>query len=268
MKFNIDKIKMLMKEVSDKANLPLNYSSFGPLSELINNTNPRVGIWVSKRYLYENVYKQCKKVEEEGGDKVNLNQTYVDRICQYIGYKSFSDWDHQGSNKQPNYLPLDARLLACAGYWISYVRSNVNNGDILCAPVRIFQQANEMRVEMRGSRRTFYGALRLKGFNLFALIDTGNDKELHLIFWIGLCLEPQVLKGVFSGISSAGHPIVGREVLVKVEQEELKWQKLNLNKEEDRKQLPPKLVTFFEKHEENSIKIDPLPTNCNWDDFA
>ena len=68
---------------------------------------------------------------------------------------------------------------------------------------------------MKGPNRTFTGNLKYEGNCLCCHLVSQQDKDLHLVFYAGLEQNPRVIQGVFSGISSAGDPIAGREVLVR-----------------------------------------------------
>ncbi|HCS21244.1 MAG TPA: hypothetical protein DIW47_11905 [Bacteroidetes bacterium] len=85
-------------------------------------------------------------------------------------------------------------------------------------------------------------------------LDSGNGKKLSLVFKLGNTTELELLQGVFCGISSAGDPISGREILVKeLEQdyEKMKWAQLSLKDEN----TDPRILNYFAEYAPNCIKI-------------
>jgi hypothetical protein len=116
-----------------------------------------------------------------------------------------------------------------------------------------------MQMILKGPSRAFKGELRKKEQNLFAFLQTEDAKELHLIFKIGVVSDPEVLQGVFSGISSNSEPIAGREVLVRLVDksfEDLKNQRISI---EDAAESPEKMMRLlaksFKDYEKNSLKV-------------
>ncbi len=101
------------------------------------------------------------------------------------------------------------------GEWIAVVRSH-NGEELYLSEIeinKIATQANEYEVEMRG-RNTFVGTATYRGTSLQMVFD--NDKKILLLsFYVSLTENPMVLQGTFSGISSKGFPIAGRELLVR-----------------------------------------------------
>jgi hypothetical protein len=68
---------------------------------------------------------------------------------------------------------------------------------------------------LKGSRRNFQGKMKLQGDCIYCLLESGDTKDLHVVFKTGLESTPNVLQGVFSGLSTANDPIAGREILVR-----------------------------------------------------
>lgn len=101
------------------------------------------------------------------------------------------------------------------GEWVAIVRSH-NGEELYLSEIeinKIANQANDYEVEMRG-RNSFVGTATYRGTCLQMIFDN-NKKILLLSFYVSLTENPMVLQGTFSGISSKGFPIAGRELLVR-----------------------------------------------------
>lgn len=101
------------------------------------------------------------------------------------------------------------------GEWVAIVRSH-NGEELYLSEIeinKVANQANDYEVEMRG-RNSFVGAATYRGTCLQMIFDN-NKKILLLSFYVSLTENPMVLQGTFSGISSKGFPIAGRELLVR-----------------------------------------------------
>lgn len=105
------------------------------------------------------------------------------------------------------------------GSYYCYVRSNLEKkGVIFRSPVRIFEKGQDIFFELKGPSNTFKGTVTLRTGCLFILMASEYGKAFHHVYKIGNGLEPKVLQGVFSGVSTAFDPIGGRTVLIRQEQ--------------------------------------------------
>src|SRR5690606_27614722 len=110
--------------------------------------------------------------------------------------------------------PNDA-LMNCIGNWWSLVRSNAGP-HVLRAPVTIYLNDNyEVCMTLKGNEKVFQGILKMEGPCLVGNLDSGAGKLLSVIFKLGSRKEMTLIKGVFCGLSSAGEPIAGREILMR-----------------------------------------------------
>ncbi len=241
----------LLHDAAQKANLPLEHASFGPLSEQINNVPGEV--YISKRYLYENVFKQVDKAIVKGEVNVRLNVAYLNKIAAFLSYNDFFQFIHTSSST------LNVQLRECLGNWYSYVRCNSGLDQVLVSPVRIFEQDNKAMLELKGPRRSFWGEVRIRGGCLLCLLEAGEEKELHLSFKMGVARAPKVLKGTFSGVSTGGDSVAGREILVREDVlifEDMRNRKVSLEEaRQNNDLLDPRIVHFFKDYEGNYIKV-------------
>lgn len=244
-------VLQLLQEAAQKASLPLEHASFGPLSEQVNDVPGQV--YISKRYLYENVFKQVERAIEKGEENVRLNMAYLNKIAAYLSYKDYYQFVYAFGST------LNARLKECLGNWYSYVRCNSGLDQVLVSPVRIFEEDYKAMLELKGPRRSFRGEARIKGGCLLCLLEAGEEKELHLSFKMGVARHPRVLKGTFSGISTGGDPVAGREILVREESlkfEDMKNRKVSLEQaRQNPGMLDPRIAHFFKDYEGNYIKV-------------
>jgi|GEM_PF-1506392 len=264
----------LLHIAADKSNVPFKPKGFRILSERINEIAEKGSVYITPRYLNENIKRQGERALDSGQTTISLRLDYVNLIARYCGYDTYLAWQKEWEKRHRevasiNESVLDQCLLGCQGFWVSYAWSNKNNGDILCAPVEVFKDKGKVLCRLEGNNHVFEGALTLEKANLFVTLKSKKVKQMHIVFWIGYHFRPSVLIGVFSGVASGGNPICGREVWVRVEEKMDKQRVINLSECVDKRDLlPEQIVKFFRTHNENTIKITPLPTNCDWDDFA
>lgn len=259
MQYNPHHILLLLGQAAEQAGSSLEYAQLGRLSESINEQarlpeEPEI----TRRYLYEKLLVRCRKAITEQASVVGLADAYVNRIVKYLGYRNF---DHFTTLQQ---RPADAQLEQCIGAWYSYVRENSGLPHILRAPVRIWNEENQYYMELRGPHRTFTGLIHRRGACIFAKLSYEPDKELHLVFKIGNAQSPELLQGVFSGMSTNGDPIAGREILVRQSEqipEALSPRKFNISQPDwDAVELDARIVRYFEDFGRNYVKVTGVST--------
>ncbi len=240
----------LFEAVAEKAQCGLEHADFGFLSEEINRSGSE--IYITQRYLYD-AFQKSRKASEINQKEVKLNIAYLNEIAKYLTFRDFISFEK--SLIEPPHPILEG----CSGFWYSYVRCNSGRDDILMSPVRIFREEQKTFFELRSPIRKFRGELKLKGACLSVFLETAPSKVLHLVFQIGFCTTPKVLRGIFSGISTGGNPICGREILVKTEHqsyETMQNQKIHLQKEVNNNSfLDPKIADYFADYDTNYLKI-------------
>jgi hypothetical protein len=229
-------VKLLIEEITKQAGAQRNHQGFERVSEFIeDHTKPKEikkGIThkelVSQKYLYE-TYKLVNKAIAENKPDVRTSKVKMDAIAEALGYETFVAFENLMIK------PFDPMLEQCEGNWWSIVRANA--GDfILKAPIRIYKSAieNKMMMEMKGGAHSYIGSIQLRAGNLFCDLSSKEDKIFYMIMKIGTNTHVRLLQGTFAGISSSGDPIAGRELFLKEEDKELKfdqmhWERLPLN---------------------------------------
>lgn len=235
----------LVEQLAEKTGQILDYAGFGKMSDLIDAEH------ITQRYL-DDLYRDMKKNEQAGKLKTGKRTYYLDPVASYLGYKNFSQFVLSLNTAK------SAALMSCAGNWWSYVRDNSGNG-LLKAPVKIFLDENrqQMRMELKGSERNFFGEVEDKGGCLSGFLVSGTDKKIGLMFRLGNTRNMEVLQGVFCGISSSGDPIAGRELLVREKHREysmMQWSRHTLHDEE----IDHNIRKYFADHALNCLKVKEI----------
>lgn len=217
MMFKTIHVKALIEALAKKTGQPTDHSGYGQMSERID-----AKINISQKYLGD-VYREANKKIANGILKTKNSRPHLDAIAQFLNYKNF---DHFSETRDFNLSPI---MKACLGNWWSYALSN-NAQYIYKAPVKIFMSETpvDLLIELKGSERMFKGSLREDGTCFSGFLDSSKGKKLGLVFRLCNSVQIDLLQGVFSGMSSAGEPIAGKELLVRETElhfKEMKWSK-------------------------------------------
>src|SRR5690606_32346735 len=91
-------------------------------------------------------------------------------------------------------------------------------------------------------------------------MEAESGKRLHHIYRIGVREKPQVLQGIFSGVSTTFEPIGGRVVLLAVSEpfEKLEGKELTPAELEQGGTLGARLARYFESYDGNNLGINPV----------
>ena len=242
--------KTLLLSLAEKTNEPLDHAGFGFMSEQLNTTDHKD--YISQKYLYEGVFKKIEKLEREQVAEVRLNICKLDKIARFLGH------DHYQEFEKSVECPIDDVLKGCLGTWYSFVRRNSGKGTILASPVKIYQEQNHVFIQLRGPNRIFDGKIELSGGCLFCRIQSEDGKAFQHVYKVGQCKTPNVLQGVFSGVTSSFEPIGGRAVLVREDasyhdliNEQVRIETINDHS-------PSRLQTlaqYFKHYESNNLRI-------------
>lgn len=211
MRFDPGKLLELLKEVAEKVNGgKLDRPGCLDMAVAINEDlkAKKKKITMGYKYIY-NLHNSVRDaIEEDSEVKPKPHPSWINVIAEFAGYKSYDDFI---SSTTEAYRALQGYI----GNWYSYVRCNSGSKEVLVSPVRIYEENGQVWMELKGPVRTFKGELKLKEDCLVCLLEGNESKVLHLVFKAGFAVKPNVLQGVFSGMSTGGDPIAGREVLVR-----------------------------------------------------
>lgn len=204
--YKTETIEKLLEALYKKTNSRPTHTS---LQKLYNRFEKPV---FGEDYLYKRVLRPLMNLKKSRKKEISLNENNVDYLLAFLGYKNLDHFEHTYGK------PLHAMLAACAGNWYSYVRCNSGNPVILRSPVKISVAVDEVLMQLRGIGREFSGVMHSEGDCVYTSLESHSGKKLQLVFRLGVT-RPDVLQGVFSGVSSAGEPIAGRELLIRQDAE-------------------------------------------------
>lgn len=242
-------ILQLLDELAEHTNTGTSFSHFETMFSEIKKSLPESPPFNSGDYLYRKLFRRAKLAEKKRTPFIRLNAQNIETIARFLGYQGYKQFLKM---EHPDKDPV---MASCAGTWYSYVRCNSGNPDILVSPVEISTKGKEVVMKLKGPGRIFHGQMSRKGNCLYCNLDGGNEKKLNLIFKLGSVKHPDVLQGVFSGVSSGGDPIAGREVLIRkeIKFELMKNQKIDMTKEPEERDDEMKLLYTYFGRKENTI---------------
>lgn len=240
MKTKVALLKKILDRLSETTGFSQDFSGFQSMTEEIGLGN--------SHYLYKKVYQPI--IHRQDKDMIGLSRFHLNKIAGYLGFKSFAELESDLSNT------LSPQLASLAGSYYCYVRANLPTGQVFRSPVRISIQNNKAVFELSGPMQKYRGEVSLKKGCLFILMTSKEGKAFYHIYKCGTRQRPDVLQGVFSGVSTAFDPIGGRTVLIRqVERfDELKTAKtkvvvLKRSRRPDEKAIG----RYFEKYENNNV---------------
>lgn len=212
MKFPISKILELRNSLLENVGLtaPITLAKCRILSDKLNEvvkSNPEI----SADYIYNNLYLNLNKATKAGRKDHGLNTDYVEKLLAFLGVAGISDWLNPPLS-QPNILGEQGLI----GTYYSYVKCNSGREDILVSPVQIYFDQNSLMMKLRGRQREYLGMVEISSGCMFAMISSSGGRKIHLIGKVGYNQRPDLIQCVYSAVSSAGDPIAGKELLIRV----------------------------------------------------
>jgi hypothetical protein len=167
---------------------------------------------IGEQYLYKKIDQPISAMGP--AEELGLRDSKLIALVRHLGYESVKAFINEMDN------PYSTQLKSCTGTYYTYLRKNTQEGFLLRSPVRIFAKNNKVWMELRGKRLNYLGEMKLQNGYLSVLLQNKNGKQFYHGYKIGAMEEPQVLQGIFSGVTSTFDPIGGRVVLVRVEGQE------------------------------------------------
>lgn len=242
-------ILKLLNAIAEETNHTLAHADIDLIYDDIKDKDP-VLLSMSGDYIYRKLYLRVRDATPKHNTSIRLNKSYIEALAHTLRYKSYQDFL---SEKHPD--KKDA-LVKCIGNWYSYVRCNSGKPDVLVSPVRIYAEGKKICMELKGPERSFRGTVKLNGNCLYCFLESDQSKNLHIVLKTGLAIRPEVLQGVFSGISSGGDPIAGREVFIRQEKDFslLKPRKFRITDTTGKKNEEQAVADYFSKKEKNILK--------------
>jgi hypothetical protein len=235
-----ESLHALFLHLHEHTGFSLDTSGFTRMSDAIGEE------LVSKRYLGD-VYRMLLRSRDQNKTEFRTHRDKLDHIARFLKYRNFQRFEDEIAR------PLSPALASCTGNWWSIVRANAGPY-LLKAPVRISrdEKGTGLIAEMKASSGIFTGSVMLRAGNLFIELDSGHSKKLYIILKIGVSQHPSLLQGIFAGMSTAGDPIAGREILLRetdLAWDSMKWAKRPIDPSGD------PIHRYFDGHEKNCIRI-------------
>lgn len=215
----------------------------------------------NERYLYHNIYQLMKKAKPE--DTLGLQENRLNEMAKFLSYPSFRELQLHLEH------PEDPVLTAMHGNYYCYVRASHEEGFILRSPVSIAAVNGKTWLSLRGKIYSFEGEVVLRHGCLFILMQSSEGKRFYHVYRIGTRKSPEVLQGVFSGVSTAFDPIAGRTVLVRQNEsfDLLVNLKINISGLEKSKERTDRILAeYFRKYSENNISTKKA-AGFSWEDL-
>ena len=260
MNITVDIVKMLLNHSVKKAGKTPDRIGLLEATEVINKSLPNGYKKLGSRYLYDTVFLSVKRAQDQQDSTINLEQSLLDSLAAYL---DFHGVDEFRSIQQP-LVPQEAH--AIEGNWYSVVRCNSGKDSVLVSPVMIETVNATTFLELSGPHRIYKGKISWTAgsFSSF-LVSTDGVKVIHLAFKVGVAKQPIILSGVFSGISSSGIPVAGKELLVRSSEEytEMKNRRVNIKKikaTESEGLITAGIAKYFADFERSYIKVDSAST--------
>lgn len=249
MKYKRDDIRLLIETLVDatrKDGGDLTTEGYKVMAELLTE---RTKIPFNEKYLKYTLY-------DGGFGKRGPHLTRLDAIAKFVGHRNYRAFLES--------LNLDSGLQSLIGEYYCFVRMNQEKGELLRSPVKIFPKDGRISYYLKGSRLHYEGELKKSEGCLFVLMKSiKGDKSFYHVYRIGAMDKPEVLQGIFSGVSTNFNPIGGRAVLVRANEsfENLKIGRLDVKTLRRSKQvIEQNLALYFEKMEENNLSISTPST--------
>ncbi|GCC50106.1 hypothetical protein SanaruYs_03210 [Chryseotalea sanaruensis] len=250
MNIKVAHIEQLLLALAKKTRQSLDSSGFKNMSDVIHKkTNQNI----DSRYLNESLHQKIEGAKKKGVQELKFQIHRLNQLAEFLNHDSFLEFIDAIEK------PLNPILKSSLGVYYCYLRRNTEQAVILSSPVRIFETAEKQVVfELRGPDQTYSGNVVLKNNCLFILMQAQNGKEFHHVYRIGQKLEPKVLQGIFSGVSTSSEPIGGRVILIRtdMEYEIIQNQGTEITMLKNSKHLTERRIAeYFSNYTDNNLSL-------------
>lgn len=218
-------------------------------------------IGLTREYLYKKIYNPISSKDDD--ELVGLRDAHIELILKNLGFETFQSFKDFVDS------PLSEQIRSLAGAYYLYVRRNTKEGALLCSPMLLFENNNQMMLTLHGSQTRYSGQVSCAHGLVSMNIQSEEGKFFHHIYQIGKVIRPHLLQGVFSGVTSTFEPIAGRAVLRHVEEkfENLSPAALDVEKLISEGTRPEELLgAYFRHYPENNLRLK-RSTSFDWSDL-
>lgn len=238
---SIHHLEELIERLAQHTQQPKTHKGFKEMAAIVG---------VTEGYLYKNIFRGKELAKKKKQKTLRLHESNLDTIARHLGFRSFAAFTEAADN------PLDPVTASLEGRYYCYVRRNARQTVVMRSPVRITRSNSVMQWELTGPLQHYKGILRLQHGCVFVLMESDGGKIIHHVYKIGTREKPEVMQGIFSGVSTGFDPIGGRVVLVRIDDA---WENLTrgeLSVENLKQSTLPweqTMVDYFEKYGENNL---------------
>lgn len=253
-------VETILREVVKRAQKTFDRFGLYQLPKAINEVLPPDYKPIGPRYIYDSIYLSLERAKKLDEATVRLDQSCLDSMAYFIGFQNIESF------KLAQLPAHSSKNSVLEGTWYSCVRSNSGLPNVLISPVEIRAVEDHKTIlKLKGPHRVYQGEIRWTGSSMSCLaVSEDKTKTLHLAFKVGVSKHPKLLIGVFSGVSSAGDPIAGKEILYKSDLDfiQMKNFKVPIAAPENLMPygIPGSIVTFFSDFDKNYFKISGIST--------
>ncbi len=141
--FQTQTIQLLLERAVEKAQTTMDYSGLETLSDRINEVaQESLGVEVSRKYLYDNVYCQIKKAIKSRQQQVFLSRMHLNAIALFLGFRDIIQFLQKNGYRFPNHFAGFPE----AGSNNLHARSGTDfvasEPEVTRTPIRVSQPAN------------------------------------------------------------------------------------------------------------------------------
>lgn len=244
MKDNDSCLRSLIERTADVARTDFSWKGFKEMA---------VAITEATKMKFDAAY--LKYTLYEGKTKSKPNKTKLDVIARYVGHKNYRSFCES--------INADPILRSMVGHYYCYVRMNKERGKILRSPVEISAKEGQLHYHLKGGRLTYTGEITKREGCLFVLMKSAEGKSFYHVYRIGARPSPEVLQGIFSGVSTDFEPIGGRAILWRSQKpfDSLKTGKLDIAAmQKSRQKNDQLLAAYFQRKDSNNLSINSVYT--------
>ena len=245
MKIKVSHLDRLLFLLSEKTKESLDRAGLRNMASQIGG--------ISEDYLYKKIFYVIKNMKKD--DSLSLRDAQLNSVARFIGFKNIRAFISASE------APLDEQLRSLVGNYHIFVRQNSTQGLIFQSPVEIKESDGKFILRLKGPSWVYEGDLKIKHGCLFVLLASPENKSFYHIYKIGTRRNPQVIQGIFSGVSTAFDPIGGRVVLLKVNEglTNLKNKALTIRELSKSPLLEnKKLAAYFKDYSKNNLSINKI----------
>lgn len=207
-------------------------------------------IGITTTYIYKKIANPVDKLKQN--DSIGLRDGIVKKLLKDIGFETIRSFCEFVDS------PVSRQASSLIGVYYCYVRRNTNESMLLRSPVHIFEKDKKICLLLKGGRTEYFGTVKVAHGILTIFIENKEGKFFNHVYRIGNMESPNVLQGIFSGVTSTLDPIGGRVVLERRKEKftDLKTASIDINDEKQNASKSEKVLgRYFAKYSDNNLRV-------------